>query len=64
MTEELEEEEKPVNKLTALGPEIDPERYLITSYIMPRALTQGGKRKKTNDDKKVHTSKIASWSKF
>jgi hypothetical protein len=51
---------KPINKLTATGPEIDPERYLITSYIMPRALTQGGKRTTRNEDKKGVVSKIAS----
>ena len=34
-----------VNKMSNIGPDIDPQRYLVTQYIAPKSLTQGLRRR-------------------
>ena len=30
--------------MSSMGPEIDPQRYLVTQYMLPKSLTQGAKQ--------------------
>lgn len=39
-----------INMISSIGPEINPDRYLVTQYMVPKPLTQKGRKRNVSNE--------------